>query len=351
MKTVLVEDSAGMVLVHDLTQIIPGVVKGARFKKGHIIRPEDIPVLHSMGKERIFVMEAQPGMVHEDEAAATLARLCMGPGVYSAPPSEGKIELFAETDGLFNADTGAIQAINELGELAVVIRRPAVYARKGDKLGAVKAIPLFIEEAKLVQARSCAEQTNDGTFKGLLSIVPFTVQNACIVVTGSEIAGGRIPDSFTPVLEAKLKLYGITVLRRFVVEDGIENITAAIADAKAALAAETSGGLILCTGGMSVDPDDNTPGAIRQSGANVVCYGAPIFPGAMFMLAYFDDGAPIAGLPGCVMFAKTTVFDVVLPRLAAGVRLTQKDFACMAIGGLCLNCSPCRFPICPFGSF
>ena len=349
MKTVLVDDSAGMALGHDLTQIIPGVVKGARFKKGHIIRPEDIPVLHSMGKERIFVVEALPGMVHEDEAAATLAGLCMGAGVYSAPPSEGKIELFAETNGLFNADTAAIQAINEIGELAVVIRRPSVYVRKGDKLGAVKAIPLFIEEAKLTEARSRAGQKNTGG--GLLSIHSFTVQNACLVVTGSEIAGGRITDSFTPALEEKLKTFGITVLRRFVVGDGIENIVPAIADAKAALDAEKSGGLILCTGGMSVDPDDNTPGAIKQSGADIVCYGVPIFPGAMFMLAYFDDGTPIAGLPGCVMFAKTTVFDVVLPSLAAGVRLTQKDFARMAIGGLCLNCSPCHFPVCPFGCF
>ena len=107
--------------------------------------------------------------------------------------------------------------------------------------------------------------------------------------------------------------------------------------------------MILCTGGMSVDPDDNTPGGIQASGARIVTYGAPVLPGAMFLLGYFEAGTPICGLPGCVMYAGATIFDLALPRIAAGVELTRRDFAVMGEGGLCLGCKPCRYPVCPFG--
>ena len=100
---------------------------------------------------------------------------------------------------------------------------------------------------------------------------------------------------------------------------------------------------------MSVDPDDNTPGGIKQSGARIVTYGAPVLPGAMFLLGYFEDGTPVMGLPGCVMYAGATIFDLALPRIAAGVELTRRDFAVMGEGGLCLGCKPCHWPNCPFG--
>ena len=107
--------------------------------------------------------------------------------------------------------------------------------------------------------------------------------------------------------------------------------------------------IILCSGGMSVDPDDNTPGAIKNSGAEIVTYGAPVLPGAMFLLGYFDDGTPIMGLPGCVMFAGATVFDLVLPKVAAGIKVAKKDIVKLGNGGLCLGCNECRYPVCPFG--
>ena len=107
--------------------------------------------------------------------------------------------------------------------------------------------------------------------------------------------------------------------------------------------------MVLCTGGMSVDPDDRTPLAIANAGARVVSYGAPVLPGAMFLAAYMPDGRPVCGLPGCVMYAKRTVFDLALPYLLADVPVTAQWLAGLGNGGLCLNCPECHYPNCGFG--
>ncbi|MDR2520984.1 MAG: molybdopterin-binding protein [Spirochaetaceae bacterium] len=348
METLPIEQAAGRALSHDLTQIIPGESKQARFRKGYVLRAEDMATLRSMGKEHVLVetVSAAPvdGQVHEAHAAARLARHCKGAAVRTGEPSEGKVELFATADGCFDAHTGAINAINMLGELAVAVRRPLCAVRAGDKLGAVKVIPLFVAEEKLRAACELAASP-------LLSVLPFTQANVCLVITGSEVARGLVKDGFTPVLREKLQPFGMRVLKRFVVEDSAAAIGAAITQAKEALAAAGSrAGLILCTGGMAVDPDDKTPGAIRQSGAECVCHSVPVFPGALFMLSYFEDGTALAGLPGCVMYAKKTIFDIVLPALAAGKRLGAAFFTRMGAGGLCLDCPHCIFPNCAFGS-
>jgi molybdopterin biosynthesis enzyme len=129
-----------------------------------------------------------------------------------------------------------------------------------------------------------------------------------------------------------------------VVNDDMDKIKDAILALK-----EKGCELIVTTGGMSVDPDDKTPGAIKQTGANVISYGAPVLPGAMFCLAYFEDGTPILGLPGCVMYAKSTIFDLMLPRVAAKIPVTRRDITNLGHGGLCLGCAECRYPACSFG--
>jgi molybdenum cofactor synthesis domain-containing protein len=177
-----------------------------------------------------------------------------------------------------------------------------------------------------------------------MNVQPYLLKTAFVITTGSEVAKGRIKDTFTPVLIEKLKAYGIDVIKNSIVSDGTDLIAGAIAEAR-----QEKADMILCTGGMSVDPDDNTPGAIKKSGASVVTYGVPVAPGVMFLLAYFDDGVPIMGVPGCVMFASATVFDMILPRIAAGQRLNRQDFTRMGAGGLCLSCPECHYPVCPFG--
>ena len=338
MKLIKTEDAVGQVLGHDMTQIIPGEFKGARFKKGHIVAAEDIPVLLSMGKENIYIFELDEGKVHENDAAERMCALCLNEGMSRGEVSEGKIEIFAERDGLFRIDRGKLNAVNAVDELMIATRHGDTAVRAGDKLAGTRVIPLVIEESKLAEA----ERIVGG--EPMLALLPYKLRRAGVVTTGSEVYHGRIEDKFTPVLEHKLSKFGIAVSQHLVVDDGLDNIRAAIDELRG-----TDVDMILCTGGMSVDPDDNTPGAIRASGARIVTYGAPVLPGAMFLLGYFDDGRPIMGLPGCVMYAKATIFDLALPRIAAGVELTRRDFTGMGEGGLCLGCKPCVYPNCGFG--
>ncbi len=338
MKLIRTEDAVGHVLCHDLTQIIRGEYKDARFRKGHIVTEEDIPVLLSMGKENLYIYEMTPGMVHENDAAERLYALCANDNMTRGGVKEGKIELSAACDGLFTVKSEKLLAVNSQEDIMIATRKGGTAVRKGDKLAGMRVIPLIIEEEKLAMAEKAAGD------EPILALHPFVKKTACIVTTGSEVKKGLIKDTFTPVVIEKLKNYGIETIETVRSGDGVENVKNAILAMR-----EKNPDLIFCTGGMSVDPDDNTPGGIRASGAKVVTYGAPVLPGAMFLVAYFDDGTAICGLPGCVMYAGATVFDLLLPRLAAGVPITRADVVAFGEGGLCLGCKPCRYPLCPFG--
>jgi hypothetical protein len=338
MKLIKTEDAVGHVLCHDMTQIIKDQYKDARFRKGHVVTEEDIPVLLSMGKENLYVWEMTPGMVHENDAAERLLALCANDNMTRGEVKEGKIELKAACDGLFRVNSEKLIAVNSLDDIMIATRHGSTAVRKGDKLAGMRVIPLVIEEEKLQAAEQAA-----GTAP-LLELLPYVKKTAAIVATGGEVKKGLIQDTFTPVVRDKLASYGIETLSVTYSGDGVDNVANAIAESR-----KTGAEIILCTGGMSVDPDDNTPGAIRQSGARIVTYGAPVLPGAMFLLGYYDDGVTVLGLPGCVMYAGATIFDLALPRIAAGVELTKADFARLGEGGLCLGCKPCHWPICPFG--
>ena len=309
-----------------------------RFRKGHIVTEADIPVLLSMGKEHLYVWEMTPGMVHENDAAERLLALCGQENMTRSEVKEGKIELKAACDGLFQVDSRRLIAVNSIEDIMIATRKGNTAVKKGDKLAGMRVIPLIIEEERLRAAEAAA-----GTAP-LLKLLPYVKKTAAIVATGSEVKNGLIQDTFTPVVRDKLAAYGIETVSVLYSGDGVDNVANAIAEAR-----QTGADLILCTGGMSVDPDDNTPGGIRQSGARIVTYGAPVLPGAMFLLGYFEDDTPIMGLPGCVMYAGATIFDLALPRIAAGVEMTRTDFAVMGEGGLCLGCRPCHWPDCPFG--
>ena len=338
MKLIRTEDAVGHVLCHDMTQIIKDQYKDARFRKGHIVTEADIPVLLSMGKEHLYVWEMTPGMVHENDAAERLLALCGQENMTHSEVKEGKIELKAACDGLFQVDSRRLIAVNSIEDIMIATRKGNTAVKKGDKLAGMRVIPLIIEEERLRAAEAAA-----GTAP-LLKLLPYVKKTAAIVATGSEVKNGLIQDTFTPVVRDKLAAYGIETISIAYSGDGVDNVANAIAEVR-----QTGADLILCTGGMSVDPDDNTPGGIRQSGARIVTYGAPVLPGAMFLLGYFEDDTPIMGLPGCVMYAGATIFDLALPRIAAGVEMTRTDFAVMGEGGLCLGCRPCHWPDCPFG--
>lgn len=339
MKLINTRDAVGHVLCHDMTRIVKGEFKGAQFRKGHIVTEDDIPMLLSMGKEHLYVWEMDENMVHENTAAERLYKVCAGENIYpSEEIKEGKIEAFAKTDGYFEIDVDRLDKINSIDDIIIATRHSGTAVKAGDKLAGMRVIPLAVENKKLEEA----EDIFDG--KPILRITPYKLKKAGIITTGSEVYKGIIKDTFTPVLVEKLNYYGIQTTEHIVVDDGIDNIISAIEKLKS-----KDIDVILCTGGMSVDPDDNTPGAIKNSGAKIVTYGAPVLPGAMFLLGYYENGIPIMGLPGCVMYAGATVFDLVLPKIAAGIKVTKKDIVKMGNGGLCFACKECRYPVCPFG--
>ena len=338
MKLIPVQEAVGHVLCHDLTRIVRGEFKGPQFRKGHVVTEEDIPMLLSMGKEHLYVWEMEPGMLHENDGAEALCALCFGENMARSEVKEGKIEITATCDGLFRVDTARLTAVNMIEELMIATRHSNTPVKAGDKLCGTRVIPLVIREEKLQAAREAAGD------KPLLEVLPYRRKTVGVVTTGSEVFHGRIQDTFTPVIVDKLRAYGMEMTVHELSDDGMDNIVAAIEKVRKA-----GVDLVLCTGGMSVDPDDNTPGAIKTSGAKIVTYGAPVLPGAMFLLGYYDDGTPVMGLPGCVMYAGATIFDLILPRVAADVPVTRAESAAMGNGGLCLGCKECRYPICPFG--
>ena len=338
MKLIKTQDAVGHVLCHDITRIIKDVEKGPVFRKGHVVKEEDIPVLLSVGKEHLYVWDKDDKMLHEDEAAEILYSICKNDYIVRTETKEGKIDMYADCDGLFMVDVNRLEDINSLENIMIATRHTNVPVKKGDKLAGTRIIPLVIEKEKIKELQKVAGR------EPLLTLIPYPSRKAGIVTTGSEVLKGRIKDTFTPVVIEKLSRYNIETLEHKIVGDEVADIAKAINELK-----ETGVDLIVCTGGMSVDPDDRTPGAIKASGANIITYGAPVLPGAMFLLGYFDDEMPIMGLPGCVMYAKTTIFDLILPRVAAGQKISKKDIVKLGHGGLCFECNTCIYPNCGFG--
>lgn len=339
MKLMKTEEAVGQILCHDMTQIIPGVVKDAVFRKGHIITEADIPVLLSIGKDHVYIWENNENMVHENDAAQILYDLCADQHVHPSEIKEGKIELIADVDGLLKIDRLRLMAVNSLGEMMIASRHGDFPVKKGDKIAGTRVIPLVIEREKMDRAREVAGD------QPIFRILPFKSKKVGIVTTGNEVFYGRITDKFTPVIVEKVREYGSEVVGHELSNDDHENITACIHRLL-----RQGADLIFCTGGMSVDPDDRTPAAIRNSGSRVVSYGSPVLPGAMFLLSYYGDrNIPIVGVPGCAMYAKRTVLDLVLPHLFADDILEKGDLDRLGEGGLCLNCPVCHFPNCGFG--
>lgn len=328
LREVRVEEAVGMVLAHDLTQIIPGQFKGRLFKKGHVIREEDIPALLSIGKEHIYTIRLEAGFLHEDEAALRMALAAKGPNIELTEPHEGKISLKSTIHGLAKIDKARIDAVNALDQVVMSTIKTHTVVKPGQALLGTRVIPLIIEEERIVQV----ERTAASAAEPLAEVKPFRPLRAGIVTTGSEVFKGRIQDKFGPVVREKLAALGSEVIDQRLAPDDSEVIVQEIHR----FLHEDRADLILVTGGMSVDPDDRTPGAIKRAGAEIVSYGTPMLPGSMLLIGYLGD-VPIMGLPGCVMHDPYTSFDVLLPRICAGERIVRSDITEMGYGGL-YNC-------------
>lgn len=338
-KTVPVEQAVGMILPHDVTEIRHGEFKGRAFKKGHIIRSEDVDHLKRLGKEHIYVLELTADDIHENEAALVMAEALAGTGItFPTDVVEGKVNLHAAHAGLFQVNTEVLQAFNLLGEVMCATLHTNTLVNQGELVAGTRLIPLMSKRQVVEKAVGIAKAAG-----GVLSVLPLRSARAGLVITGNEVFHGRIKDAFEPVLRKKLDAIGSEVAAVRFAPDDVEKIAAAIRECLA-----EGADLIVTSGGMSVDPDDVTRLGIARAGATDIVYGTPVLPGAMFLSATIGT-VPVLGLPACGMFHKITVFDLVLPRVLAGQQITRETIAAMGHGGLCRNCPQCHYPICPFG--
>lgn len=341
MKLMRTEDAVGQVLCQDITQIIPGVKKGPLFRKGHVITREDIPALLSVGKDNVYILEADESMMHENEAALVLYGLCENAHLRRTEDiREGKVELIAECDGLLKIDEERVYQVNSFGQMMIASVHNDFPVKAGQHVAGMRIIPLMIEREKMQEL-----QRQIGK-EPLFTLLPYQKKRVGIVTTGNEVYYGRIEDAFTPVVQRKVEEFGSEVVAHEISSDDAQMEIECIHRVL-----EQGADLVLCTGGMSVDPDDRTPLAIRQCADRVVSYGAPVLPGAMFMLGYKEaEGKriPLVGLPGCVMFERRTIFDLILPRLLADDEVNSEEIARMGVGGFCMHCPVCTFPACAF---
>ncbi len=345
-KTVPVEQAIGMVLPHDVTEIRPldqevdekDSFKGAAFKKGHIIRSEDVEHLKRLGKDNIYVLSLDDDEIHENDAAEIMARALAGSGVVvSGEPTEGKLSLVAEFDGILKVQVEDLYAFNMLGEVMCASLHNNTPVKKGTQVAATRLIPLTSKKDIVDQAAALCPAG------GIFRVKALRKAQAGLIITGNEVFYGRIKDAFEPVLREKLAELGSSVVKVAFAPDDIDRIASEI---KGCI--DAGADLIITSGGMSVDPDDVTRMAIAAAGATDIVYGTPVLPGAMFLVGNIN-GMPIMGLPACGMFHRITVFDLVLPRVLAGEKISRADLALLGHGGLCSVCKKCTYPICHFG--
>lgn len=338
MKKVKVQDAIGMTLCHDITAMVDGF-KGAAFKRGHVITQEDIPKLLDIGKQHVFIWEENAGEIHEEDAARRLSQMTTVNGAHYGSISEGKVQLFADQDGMFRVDKALLAAVNRIGDITITTLPDHYPVKAGDRLASMRIVPLVTEERQIAEAEAlCAD-------KQLYDLRPFKPLKVGIIITGSEIYHGRIKDKFERVARAKLAHYPAEILGVHVCDDELDMIVGA---GRTLL---TEGAeLLIFSGGMSVDPDDLTPSAIREMGAEIISYGVPSQPGNMTLVAYLDQAA-LLGVPGAAISRPTTMFDVLLPQIFCGDPLTKDDLIRLGEGGLCQMCDNCHFPNCTFGRY
>ena len=338
MRKVPINKAVGMQLGYDITRIIPGKSKGPLFRKGHIIKEEDLDELRKIGKEHIYIWEARSGELHENEASQRISKAVARENVELTEPIEGKITLKSSVRGLFKVESRLLYKINSIKDVTIASLPNNFEVEVNQGIAGVRIVPITIKEKRIRKVEDICRK--EGT---IFSINEYKKLKIGIITTGSEVFKGLVEDKFGPLLRRKFSYFEADVKEQIFCPDDKQKIVEAIE-----YFFERNVDLITLSGGMSVDPDDLTPGAIKKSGAKIVTYGVPVQPGNMFMLAYRGKTALI-GIPGAALFYKNTILDLVLPRIFTGEILTKKDFIKMGEGGYCSSCSVCHYPYCYFG--
>ncbi len=338
MKKIRVEDAVGMTLCHDVTKMVDGF-KGPAFRRGHVIREEDVEELKNIGKKTVFIWEENAGEIHEEDCARRLAAMAPVENAEYTGPSEGKVMLIARERGMFRVDTALLKEINSIGDITIATLPDHYPAEEGAALCSMRIVPLTTQVTQIEEAeKKCAGRQ-------LLRLMPYRHRNIGVIITGSEVYSGRIKDKFEPVVREKMKRWPADIVSVAICDDDLDMITGAAREAL-----KKGADFLIFTGGMSVDPDDLTPTAIRALGARIISHGVPSQPGNMTLVAYLDD-IPVLGVPGAAISLPTTIFDVLLPQIFTGEPLTREDLIRLGDGGLCQRCKDCHYPNCTFGRY
>lgn len=329
----------GSKLGHDITEIRPGEFKGPAFRKGHTVCDEDLCHLQRLGKNHLYIIDLAKDEIHENEAAAILAKALAGKGItWKDQPREGKIKLLAEIDGVLVVNTAALAAFNMVEEVMCASLHNHTLVKTGEQVAATRAIPLVMKRTPIERAAAMARQTGS-----VFEVRALRSAKVGLVITGNEVYHGLIEDRFAPVLKGKMEALGSEVIALDFAPDEPRAIARVIRSHL-----DRGCDLLLLSGGMSVDPDDVTRHGIRLAGATEFHYGAAALPGAMFLVAYLGE-VPLLGVPACGLYHRITVLDLVLPRILAGEQIGKKELAFLGHGGLCRDCPDCRYPTCSFG--
>jgi len=336
LKKVKVEDAIGLILAHDVTRIIPGEVKEVAFSRGRVIEKGDVEAFLDIGRAYVYVAEeGVEELVHEEEAAYRIAKAAATEDMEMLPAREGKITLRSKIDGLASVNRSLLTRINQVRDVLFNTVPDRYPVRAGDHIAATRIVPLSIREEALQTAEEMAG-------RGIIRIDRYKKMKGALVVTGSEVFSGRVADGSSRI-EEKLRGHGLDLIGKALVPDDIGQIRDAIV-----AYIQKDAEIVVTTGGLSVDPDDITQEAIQATGARVLTYGAPLFPGAMFLIARLRKRY-IIGAPACVYYSDRTALDVVLPWILAGKKITANDIRRLACGGLCFHCPECHYPNCVFG--
>lgn len=339
MKKIKVEEAIGMTLCHDITAMKDGF-KGAAFRRGHVIQAEDVPKLLDLGKKTVFIWEEHAGELHEEDCALRMAAMVPVEGAHYTDPSEGKVLLIAEERGMFRVDKELLHQINSIGDLTIMTMPDHYPVEPGARLASMRIVPLVTKEEQIIKAENLCKD------RKLMELCPYKKKRIGVIITGSEVYSGRIQDKFEPVVRKKMEQYPSEILGVTICDDDLDMIVGAAENFL-----EQGADFLIFTGGMSVDPDDLTPTAIRKLGAEIITHGVPAQPGNMTLVAYWKEEVPILGIPGAAISLPTTIFDVLLPQIFAGKPFTKEELLRLEDGGLCQLCETCHYPNCTFGKY
>ncbi len=337
MKKLSINNAVGEVLGHDITEVNRSArVKGVAFQRGHVIREKDLDALRRLGKNHIYVWEGSETEVHEDSAARSMAPKIAGENIsFDDEPHEGKISFYAEVNGIFKVDHERLERINALAIPSLPTIHDNFPVVPGKQVAAFRIIPLSCSREIMTRMEKLLSEP-------LISVRPYRIRTAAVLVTGNEVHGGRVSDDFTPLLTNKLDRLGVAVTFAAILPDEKEQIRQAVIEATAASE------LVLVTGGTSVDPDDVTVSAMKDAGVGFHDQGNPIQPGNNLTIGW-SGAVAVCAVPAAALMFERTALDIFLPRLLAGEKISRREIARSGHGGLCHFCPVCRYPVCPFG--